>query len=150
MEDESSTNSMLQLKANNANDDSHKSLILSCLQSILKYSRNLLRELIPRNKDNNIDISKEEREVDVATRTTDELLKGTCTTLLACCRPSIVPTAYGCIVKYEEIKNKAVISLDNYEYIPDDMPLGKDSSESKAWVAFRSILRRLDENSIRF
>jgi len=43
-----------------------------------------------------------------------------------------------------------VISLDNYEYIPEDMALGKDSSESKAWVAFRSILRRLDENSIRF
>lgn len=141
---------MLQQKASNANDDSHKSLILSWLQSILKDSRNLLRELIPRGKDNNIYISEEEREVDVATKTTDELLKDICTTLLACCHPSIVPTAYGCIVKYEEIKNKAVISLDNYEYIPDDMPLGKDSSESKAWVAFRSILRRLDENSIRF
>ena len=118
--------------------------ILSWLQSMCVKAQNLRRELIDIAKPKFRLSAKENEKLTAFSNPTtgDKALNQISLALLACCHPSIVPTAYECIVAYEHIRVKAFQADEDsgISYLPEDTPLGKDTRESKLWVALKELL----------
>lgn len=132
---------------NNSSKEEDENNIIRWLQSISSDARQLYNELLIHNTSNSSiqeEVVMEITAEATTTATVEGEVKDIVATLLACCHPTVVPTAYKCLVKYEQIRDGALTNVqDLCEYLPYDTPLGRDTWESKVWVAFRTLLSRL-------